>query len=127
MTDDYELIFGPAAERVILSLTDPGPLADSLSSELWEGPNSDKEVRYPGDELNDDYDGTVPVDAIYTATPLSFGAYTAVHRPMTKRELALLQAQERRRVASRGFLVLDILAAETAVARRPRPLNLGVS
>jgi hypothetical protein len=125
--DDYEVMLAPAAERVIMGLKDPGPLVESLSAELREGPNADKEVRYHGAVLRADLDGAVPADAIYTATPLSCGAFTAVHRPMTEGELAALQAQQRRQVAGSGFIVFDILAAESGVARRPRPLNLGLT
>ncbi len=124
---NYEVILGPAAVQVIMDLADPAPLAESLSSELREGPNADKEVRYQGSALGADHDGAVPSDAIYTATPLSFLAYTAVHRPMTDAELARLQAHERRRVARCGFVVHDILAAESAIARRPHPLNLAIA
>ena len=124
---NYEVILGPAAAQVIMDLADPLPLAESLSSELDEGPNADKEVRYRGAVLCADHDGAVPADAIYTATPLSFLAYTAVHRPMTEAELARLQTHERRRVAACGFVVHDILAAESAIARRPHPLSLEVA
>ena len=56
-----------------------------LATELADGPNADKEIRFDsdGDAVvftdHDDPDGQV----YYTATPLSFKAYTAIHRPMT--------------------------------------------
>ena len=61
-----------------------------------------------------------PDDGVYTATPLSFGGYVAVHRPMTKEELERLRQEQGRKVAGRGFHVLDILHPGTAFTRGPR-------
>lgn len=110
----YEVTLGPAAKRAVLGLrteSDANGLADALRQELADGPNADKQY-----EFN-------VADKTYTATPLSFDGYTAVHRPMARGELRRLGREERRRVADRGFYVLDILRAESGYLRRlPSPI-----
>lgn len=109
----YEVVLGPAAKRAVLSLRiekDQEGLADALRQELHDGPNADKEYRF--DSIGDD-------GRIYTATPLSFDGYTAVHRRMDPAELKRLR-RELNHPVSQGFYVLDILPAESGVNRRPR-------
>ena len=117
----YEVTLGPAAIRVVLGLKDRKELADALRTELVNGPNADKEVRFDSD-FNAQTNPRVLSGVVYTATPLSFDAYTALHRPMTPAELARLSREQGRPVADRGFYVLDILSAESGFASRPRPL-----
>ena len=59
-------------------------------------------------------------NGVYTGTPLSFGAYVALHRPMTKEELRRLKREQGRRVAIQGFYVVDILHPATAFTSGPR-------
>jgi hypothetical protein len=118
----YEVVLGPAAIRTVLSLLEPArkELADALRTELLDGPNADKEVRFDGDmRVCDQTCG--PDDVVYTGTPLSFDAYIALHRPMTREELQRLRREQgRRRVAAQGFFVPDILHPATAFTRGPR-------
>jgi hypothetical protein len=105
----YEVVLGPAARQAVLSLgvqKDQEDLADALGQELLDGPNADKEYRF-------DLDGT-----LYTATPLSSGGYTAVHRPMRAEELARLRRELRHPVSRLGFHVLDILSPAAGATRR---------
>ena len=122
----YEVTFGPAAIRTFQSLGGRARLlAEALLTELADGPNADKEV-----ELKFDSDGnceflTSPaahVGDIYTATPLSFDAYTALHRQMDHYELWRLEREQGRPVADRGFYVLDILPPESGFSRGTRQL-----
>ena len=117
MSTKYEVVPGPAAIRTILGLSDPErkELADALRTELLDGPNAGKEARFDGDMRP-----CGPEDVVYTATPLSFGAYVALHRPMTKEELKQLRRDQGRGVAGRGFYVLDILSPGSAFTRGPR-------
>jgi len=123
--DLYEVTLGPAAQAV-LSLPDPSDrkeLADALRTELVNGPNADKELELTAGEIGLTEMGMgMPDDTVYRATPLSFGGYTAIHRPMTEEELKRLQGEQGRPVAADGFYVADILLAESAFSRRPRPL-----
>jgi hypothetical protein len=110
----YEVVLGPAAIRTVLSLsgTERNELADALRTELLDGPSAgfDRDMR-PCDR---------PGEVVYTVTLLSHGAYAAVHRPMAEDELERLRReQRRRRVAGRGFYVLDILHPATAFTRGP--------
>lgn len=122
MSTKYEVVPGPAAIRTILGLSDleRKELAEALRTELLDGPNADKEVRFDGDMRALYYDDAGPDDVVYTATPLSFGAYVALHRPMTKEELKRLGREQGRQVAGKGFYVLDILPPGTAFTRGPR-------
>lgn len=118
----YEVTLGPAAIRAILGLWAGGRngLAAALRTELMNGPNADKELelKFGSDSNAWAYlDPGVPEGVIYTATPLSFNGYTALHRPMTGEELQRLQSEQRRPVATYGFYVLDILPAESAFSR----------
>jgi hypothetical protein len=121
MSTKYDVVPGPAAIRTILGLSDPErkELADALRTELLDGPNADKEARFDRDMRPCDQ-ACGPDDVVYTGTPLSFGAYVALHRPMTKEELKQLRREQGRGVAGRGFYVLDILPPATAFTRGPR-------
>jgi hypothetical protein len=122
----YEVTLGPVAVRTFLSLGARARLlAEALLTELANGPNADKEV-----ELKFDPDGnceflTSPaahVGDTYTATPLSFDAYTALHRQMDQYELWRLAREQGRPVADRGFYVLDILPPESGYSPGTRQL-----
>jgi hypothetical protein len=118
MAVPYEVILGPAALRLLLSLTDSRRLADALAVELASGPNANKELRFDGDAqvwLHP----AIADNAIYTATPLSVDGYTALHRRLSANELERLR-HERGVVAEVGVYVIDILPAEAAFSRRPR-------
>ena len=106
----YEVVPAPAAIRTILGLSDPErkELADALRTELLDGPNADKEARFDAD-MRPCGQACGPHDVVYTGTPLSFGAYVAVHRPMTKEELERLRRNRAASLPGRGFYVLDIL------------------
>jgi hypothetical protein len=119
MSVSYEVILGPAAIRATLSMSDADrkELADALRTELLDGPNADKEVGFDADLrrcVHPDH------GRVYTGTPLSSGAYLAVHRPMTRDELRRLRREQDRRVAAAGFLVLDILHPASAFTRGPQ-------
>jgi hypothetical protein len=121
----YEVTLGPAAKRFVLGMRDAGDrkeLADALRTELAAGPNADKEFQF--DSAGDarlGADPGAPAAAVYTAIPLSFSGYTAIHRPMTKDELRRLRQEQGQHAASRqGFFVIDILPAESAWFRLPR-------
>jgi hypothetical protein len=119
----YEVILAPAASRVAVGLRPPdreGLLA-ALEAELRNGPNADKEIRFDSSIYADAAPGDAE-DAVYTATPLSFGGYTVLHRPLTGTELTRLARQENRATAGDGYYVIDILPAETAFRRWPRPV-----
>jgi hypothetical protein len=122
MSTEYEVMPGPAAIRTILGLSDPErkELTYSLLTELLDGPNADKEVRFDGDMRACDHHTCGPDDVVYTATPLNFGAYVALHRRMTREELKRLRRDQGRKVAGSGFYVLDILPPGTAFTRGPR-------
>ncbi len=122
MNAAYEVTLGPAAIRMILRLPDPEYLANSLATELENGPNADKVLRFDGNAQVCIGDAAPGGENIYTATPLSFDAYTAIHRPMTGEELARLAEKLGRNVAGHGYYVVDILPAESAFLRKPRPL-----
>jgi hypothetical protein len=118
----YIVKLAPAAQRIFRSLEpyDQRGLDRVLAEELVDGPNADKEIRFDSDGGSQPYadpdaDGT----GCYTATPLSFKAYTAIHRPMTEDELSGVSQGEGGPAAERGFYVFEILAAESAFTRRP--------
>jgi hypothetical protein len=124
-TTTYEVILGPAANRTVLGMRDSNDrkeLADALRLELVGGPNAGKEYRFDSaGNARPGVDPGRPAGGIYTATPLSFGGYTAVHRPMTSGELKRLRQEQHHRPAARqGFYVLDIVSPESAFARRPQ-------
>ena len=124
----YIVKLAPAAQRIFRSLEpyDQRGLDRVLAEELVDGPNADKEIRFDSDGRSEPYadqgaDGRV----CYTATPLSFKAYTAIHRPMTKDELSRLSQEEGDPGVERGFYVFEILSAESAFTRRPGGLAAG--
>jgi hypothetical protein len=108
MSATYEVVLGPEAIRVIRDLPYPDrrKIGDALRSELVDGPNASSEYRF-------DYG-----KAQYTATPLSFKAHTAVHRPLTRSELARLSREQRRPVGERGFYVIEIRSGVSAFTRQ---------
>jgi hypothetical protein len=114
MDTRYELVLAPAAVRALLSLSDPArkELAAALGAELLNGPNARKEAFYDG-ELR----ACRRERAVYTATPLSYAAFVAVHRPLSADELARLRREKGRRASDQGFHVLDILHLTTAFTR----------
>ena len=130
MDGSYEVTLGPAAIRVVLplDLQDQKDLADALWEELANGPNADKEYKFNLEETRKPYvDPAAPDLVEYTATPLSFGGYIAVHRPMTKDELKRLR-KEQGHSASRGFYVLDILTGDSGIATcKPRATHPVIS
>ena len=114
----YEVVLGPAAIRVILSLPDPvvrRRLADALQNELVNGPNAHNEFSFDDASYSDR--GAGPGKVFYTATPLSFAGYTAVHRRLTREELDRLRQEQDRSTARLGAYVFDILRAESAFSR----------
>lgn len=118
----YEVVLGPAASRSIDALSDPDDrdvLARVLQTELVAGPNADSEIRFDrtGQPVSGQAEDTAVV--VYTATPLSFRAYTAVHRELTKDELDRLAEEQGRSTHDCGRLVSDVLPAEMAFSRRP--------
>jgi hypothetical protein len=113
INDVYEVVLGPAAIRALLSLPDPGDrkeLATAVRTELIDGPNAHNELRFD-DTLRAYSDLS---RAPYTATPLSFAGYTAVHRRLTREELERLRREQGRPTAGQGVYVIDILRAESA-------------
>ena len=121
MSTKYEVVLGPAAIRTVLGLPEleRKELADALRTELLDGPNADKAVRFDGDMRPCDQT-CGPDDVVYTGTPLTFDAYIALHRPMSKEELKRLRREQGRRVAALGFFVPDILHPATAFTGGPR-------
>src|ERR1700760_2299701 len=105
----YVVRFAPAADRIIRALDpyDRGVLHHVLATELADGPNADKEIRFDSDGAawvfpdHDDSRG----QPYYIATPLSFKAYTAIHRPMTRDELSRVAQQDGQADIALGFLV----------------------
>ena len=121
--DAYEVVLAPAASRVIAGLrrADQERLGQALADELRNGPNAAKEARFDS-SIYADVGPDDAEHAVYTATPLSFGGYTALHRPLTLTEVKRLARQEGRATADDGYYVIDILPAETAFRRWPRPV-----
>lgn len=121
----YIVKLAPAAERFVRNLEryDQQELGRALAEELIDGPNADKEVRFDADGRPQAYpDPGSPGDVVfYTATPLSFKAYTAIHRPMTRDELRRTAAGKSSLAGDRGFYVFAILPAESAFIRRAGP------
>lgn len=113
----YEVVLAPAAIRTLLSLPEPGDrkeLAAALRTELLDGPNASSEFRFDShvSAYSDHRAGQGKL--VYTATPLSFGGYTVVHRQMTTEELKRLREEQGRSTARSGVYVIDILSAESA-------------
>ena len=123
MNTAYEVILAPAATRAVLGLGDPSDLkelADALRTELAGGPNAHKEIRFDAAGNFASSTGGGSPGAVYTATPLSSGGYTAIHRPMTAAELRRLRSELGRRVSRSGFYVLDLLPPEAGFIGRIR-------
>jgi len=85
-----------------------------------DGPNAGVEVRFGSSMWADDE--PVPDDVVYTATPLSFGGHTAIHRPMRPAELGRRAGQGGQEDGRRVFYVIDVLSAESAFRPWPRVL-----
>jgi hypothetical protein len=113
----YEVTLGPAAERAMTGLGCPRELVACLQTELLDGPNAHNQVEIWFDDEGNAVYPEVPGGVRYTALPLSFNGYTALHRPMTKDELVRLENEQDRLVADRGCYVVDILPAEAAFSR----------
>jgi hypothetical protein len=118
MSARYEVTLGPAAERVVLSLHPRSrrALADALRRDLLNGPHADQAVELKFDST-DYFDPDIPSEATYTAIPISFDGYVAVHRPMTEMELKRLRHELGQSVESLGFYVVDLLAPESGFIR----------
>jgi hypothetical protein len=118
----YIVRLAPAAERFFRTLEpfDQQGLDRALAEELIDGPNADKEIRFDADGGSPVYsDPDLPGDVTYyIATPLSFKAYTAIHRPMTMDELSRTAEGKSNLASDHGFYVFDILPAESAFMRR---------
>jgi hypothetical protein len=100
----YELILGPVAARTLESLPEPEQreLAAALREELTAGPNARAEYRFECKGV------------LYTATPLSFKALTAVHRPLDQAELERVAQKQHRPARDTGSFVIEIRSGETA-------------
>jgi hypothetical protein len=104
-------------------LGDRDEMAAALRTELMNGPNSRSEYRFDSDVQA--WSGRIGGGdrVVYTATPLSFGGYTAVHRLLSEEDLRRLRTEERPSTAGQGVYVIDILPAESAFNRTlPRPV-----
>ena len=93
----YEVALGPAAIRARDGLFDPADWDDleyALRTELVDGPNADKESSFDREGQPVSEHSADSGDVVYTATPLSFQAYTAVHRGLSKHAMiaSLLEA-----------------------------------
>ncbi len=114
----YEVTLGPAAIRTIEGLPDPDDRSDlgsALRTELVAGPNADKEIRFDSKGRPLAGEAVDSADVVYMATPLSFQAYTAVHRPMTKDELDRLREEQGRSTYDCGLYLVDILPARAGI------------
>jgi hypothetical protein len=103
----HEVILGPEALRAVRDLPDQQRLmlAAALRKELGvAGPNSARAFEF--DHGNSQY----------LATPLSFNALVAIHRPLTEEELAQLARQEGRLTAARGFWIIKFCSAVPTLA-----------
>lgn len=122
MNGSYEVVLGPAAKRAVLGMRlakDRDRLADALRVELADGPNAGKEYQFDCNDSSRDYaDRGASAHTAYTAIPLSFDGYIAIHRPVSKEELQRLR-REQGSAARRGFYVLDILPVDSGFTRRP--------
>jgi hypothetical protein len=118
----YEVVLAPAAKRAVLGMRlakDRDRLADALRVELAGGPNAGKKYQFdPYDGGRDYADRGASALTVYTAVPLSFDGYIAIHRPMSREEIQRLR-REQGYAARRGFYVLDILPVDSGFTRRP--------
>lgn len=114
----YIVKLTPTAQRILQNLEphEQRALHRALRKELTFGPNADKEIRFDADGNAPGYADPDSLDdkRCYTATPLSYKAYTAVHRPMSKDELRRETQESDHRGLTQGFYVFDILPAESA-------------
>jgi hypothetical protein len=121
----YLMKLTPTAQEILRNLEpdDQREIDRVLRRELMYGPNSDKESRFDGDGNFGAYAEPNSPDSgfRYTATLLSYKAYTAIHRPMTKDELRR-EAQAAGQATAHGFYVFDILPADSAFERSPHGL-----
>jgi hypothetical protein len=110
----YAVVLQRAALRTIESLSQPDRegICAALLGELRDGPNAGKEIRFDPSNWSD-VPSVEAKEQIYTATPLSFGAFTAVHRPLTAAEMDRLREQNNTTEDS-GYHVVDILPPELA-------------
>jgi hypothetical protein len=116
----YEVVLGPAAIRIVLSLANPAEreaLAAALRIELDGGPNVYSEYRFDSHVRAYSDPASCADGAVYTATPLSFTAYTAIHRPLTSEEFRRLQREQGPSDAISGVYVIDVLPAESGFTR----------
>jgi hypothetical protein len=124
----YEVALGPAAKRIRDGLHDPADwddLEDALQTELVDGPNAEKECTFDREGRPFSERSADSRDVVYTATPLSFQAYTVVHRALTKDELDRLGEEQGRSSHDCGRYVIDLLAAELMCSHRPDGLASG--
>ena len=84
------------------------------------GRTPNKEFPFDADGLGVTDPDANPPGAVYTATPLSFGGYVVIHRPLTEAEIRRLRIEKGRSTADCGFYVIDILPAESAFNRSTR-------
>ena len=119
----YEVALAPAAIRLFRRLRIQPALAEALETELANGPNNGNEIRFDSYVRGGVYPGASQDDVFYTATPLSYAGYTAVHRPMTEDEIERLRREQGRAMARQGFYVIDILPAESAFSRSLRLIS----
>jgi len=118
----YEVVLGPAAIRTIQSIgnhPDRAELDGALSTELLNGPNTGKELRFDSDIRAYKDSAASSGGVIYTATPLSVSGYTAIHRPLAENEIKQLRGERSSPIADQGFYLIDILPAESAFTRGP--------
>ena len=122
MDHDYAVVLGPAAQRVLKSVTQPVAegICNSLLTELRKGPNSKLEIRFDSSIGGDTLPGSSG-ETVYTATPLNFGAFTALHRPLRAAEIERMRGQHGG-LEDSGYYVVDLLPPETAFRRWPRPV-----
>jgi hypothetical protein len=115
----YEVVLGPAAIRAIIGLpeSDRKEMAAVLRTELMNGPNSRSEYTFDSD-IQPYWGRTGSV--VYTATPLSFDGYTAVHRRLSKAEVKRLRQENGKSTADQGVYVIDILPVQSAFTRTVR-------
>ncbi len=111
---------GPPAIRTIDSLLDASDrekLEDAVLTELINGPNASRECTFASDGRPCSDRPANSGEVVYTATPLSFAGYTAIHRRMTDEELKRLEREQGGPAAAQGIYVIDILPTESAFTR----------
>jgi hypothetical protein len=115
----YEIILCSAAKLFVLCLGSQEEriaLATCLREELGDdGPNAGS--AYPFDPVGDGHK--------HLALPLSFNAIVAVYRAMTHDELMKLGREQNRKVARTGYVVFDLLPAESGFYKLTSPVSRG--